>query len=61
MCSEPPAIAVPGLAQWFCGNDDCDVLCWDPYATLEDNLTDARPALITSTPSASEPEPPTTP
>jgi hypothetical protein len=43
VCSGPPAFAWAEITPWFCINDDCDVLGWDPYSTLEENLTDAAP------------------
>jgi hypothetical protein len=35
------------LAQAFCSNNDCEVLCWDPWVSQDENLLDMRPALIT--------------
>ena len=43
VCCGPAVLPFPGLSPWFCGNDDCDVFAWDPHATLEENLMDARP------------------
>jgi hypothetical protein len=31
------------IKPWFCQNDDCNVLAWDPDSTLEENLMDASP------------------
>ena len=42
-CGEQPKFIV-GITQAFCGNDDCDLLCWDPSLTLDANLMDARVA-----------------
>jgi hypothetical protein len=39
-------VAWPSLVPWFCNNDECDVLGWDPYSTLEENLMDASPVTI---------------
>jgi hypothetical protein len=43
VCSGPPAFGPTPWTPWFCGNDDCEVLGWDPYATLEENLMNAGP------------------
>jgi hypothetical protein len=34
------------LVPWFCMDDRCDVLGWDPYSTLEENLMDAAPVQV---------------
>lgn len=47
VCASEPVIDSPNLTPWFCSNADCDVLAWDPYSTLEQNLLDARPADVT--------------
>lgn len=39
LCREGPAMVLPG--QLFCGNDDCDSLMWDPFVSLDQNLTNA--------------------
>jgi hypothetical protein len=41
LCRQPPAIALPGAIQAFCGNDDCTLLCWNPSLSLDANLLDA--------------------
>ena len=41
LCDQPPAIMLPGATQAFCGNDDCTLLCWNPFASLDANLLDA--------------------
>jgi hypothetical protein len=41
LCNQPPAIALPGATQAFCGNDDCDLWCWNPSVSLDDNLLNA--------------------
>lgn len=43
LCSGPPSFNWAELTPWFCPNEECDVLAWDPYSTLQENLTDARP------------------
>jgi len=43
VCGRPPLFALEQITPWFCASDDCNVLAWDPYSTLEENLTDARP------------------
>jgi hypothetical protein len=40
LCDQPPALALPGFTQWWCGNDDCTILCWNPSLTLDENLLD---------------------
>ena len=30
------------MTPWFCVDDDCEALAWDPYSTLAENLMDAR-------------------
>lgn len=50
LCGAPPALAWPSLTPWFCTNEDCDALAWDPYSTLAENLMDARRADVTITP-----------
>lgn len=43
VCDQPPAISGPWLATWFCGNDDCTVLSWDPKRRAgEDHRPDRR-------------------
>jgi hypothetical protein len=29
LCGQPPALIVFDR-QWFCGNEECKTLCWDP-------------------------------
>ena len=41
LCDGPPMQLLPGLAQAFCGNDDCTLLMWTPVLSLDDNLLDA--------------------
>lgn len=43
VCSSPPVGGLLFITPWFCPNDACMCLAWDPYASLEDNLTDAAP------------------
>jgi hypothetical protein len=52
--SEPPWI-FPTMAQAFCINEECDVLCWTPWDTAAANLADMHEAEIIETP---WPEPP---
>lgn len=33
-CGQPPKLEL-GDDKAFCGNDDCDVFCWDPTRTRE--------------------------
>jgi hypothetical protein len=39
-------MAWPQITPWFCSNEECDVLAWDPYSTLQENLMDAAPVQI---------------
>jgi hypothetical protein len=39
LCRQPPAWVLGGGRQAFCGNEDCDVITWDPARSLDDNLT----------------------
>jgi hypothetical protein len=41
LCSGPPSFAWVEITPWFCPNEECNVLGWDPYSTLEENLMDA--------------------
>jgi hypothetical protein len=50
MCGGAPLLATPELIPWFCVNDDCIALAWDPYSTLEELLTDARHVTETHAP-----------
>lgn len=48
VCDSEPMLPIsPMFAQAFCPNDDCKVLCWDPWATLDENMLDMQPAIIT--------------
>lgn len=38
-CDAPPQIKV-GNEQWFCGNDDCELLMWNPQESRTDLLAD---------------------
>lgn len=40
LCGHPPRFTV-GTTQAFCGNDDCNLIMWNPMASLDENLTDA--------------------
>ena len=39
-CHRSPQMVVGGT-QAFCGNDECELLCWDPTLSLDENLMDA--------------------
>lgn len=47
VCDSEPVLIHPMLAQAFCSNDDCEVLCWDPWVSLDENLLDMAPAIVT--------------
>lgn len=40
LCDQLPTITLPGGEQAFCGTESCPVICWNPSASLDDNLTD---------------------
>lgn len=40
LCGGPPRFTV-GDSQAFCGNDDCNLIMWNPAVSAEGNLTDA--------------------
>lgn len=46
LCGTQPHFMIPQLTPWFCPNEDCDALAWDPYSTLAENLMDARHARV---------------
>lgn len=50
MCGSTPAFIWPGLAQSFCENEDCNVLCWNPWEPASANLNDLHPAIVTMDP-----------
>jgi hypothetical protein len=49
VCGSEPLYAFRELLPWFCPRDECVVLAWDPYSSLEANLTDAAPVQVTTT------------
>ena len=51
MCGTAPDFIYEGLAQAFCPNDDCNVLCWTPWDTAKQNLDDMHEATY-ATPSS---------
>jgi hypothetical protein len=46
ICGGLPMFESPTLIPWFCMDDRCDVLGWDPYSTLDENLMDAAPVQV---------------
>lgn len=46
LCGSSPSFAWVELTPWFCPDEDCDALAWDPYATLAENLMDAQQARV---------------
>lgn len=38
LCGHPPLVVLAGSIQAFCGNDDCEALCWDPSKTRAENV-----------------------
>lgn len=47
VCGGPPALEITGITPWFCIDDDCIVLGWDPFSSLADNLENAQSVDIT--------------
>lgn len=43
LCRRRPVDFYLNISPWFCGNDDCLVLCWDPYITRQANLLNSSP------------------
>ena len=43
VCGAQPLFMLPELTPWFCPADECNVLGWDPYSSLAENLMDAAP------------------
>lgn len=43
-CDSAPYMVLGGdpPTQAFCGNDDCSTLCWNPSASLEQNLLETN-------------------
>ncbi len=37
LCGHPPAFVLVGNVQAFCGNDDCEAMCWNPSLTAAEN------------------------
>ena len=54
VCGQPPVMVFGGWTQAFCGNDDCNIVCWDPSKSLDDNLLDV--GFVTLTPDGGEEE-----
>lgn len=40
MCGSFPTFAWVELTPWFCPNDNCEVLAWDPYSSAHENFAD---------------------
>lgn len=38
LCGRLPAFILAGAVQAFCGTEGCDVVCWNPSETLDENL-----------------------
>ncbi len=41
LCGDPPFMTLAGEVQAFCGNEACEVMCWNPSKTRAENLADA--------------------
>lgn len=50
MCGCPAPFIFETFAQAFCINDDCDLLCWDPWTTAAANLADVGTVTIEEIP-----------
>jgi hypothetical protein len=48
VCGSVPPFIHPNLANAFCGNDECNVLMWDPWSTAKENLEDMGEVKIIS-------------
>ena len=42
VCGEDPVFVLGGGTQAFCGNDDCNVLTWNPTKSADENLLNAN-------------------
>jgi hypothetical protein len=38
LCDRPPLFIVDGSVQAFCGNASCEIMCWNPTVSLDENL-----------------------
>ena len=47
LCESPPLFVLVGDIQAFCSNPDCDLICWNPSVSLDENLTNAGNADVT--------------
>lgn len=51
ICGSAPGAGLLGIsplmAQCFCVNEDCAVLLWDPWVSLDENLLNAGTPTIT--------------
>jgi hypothetical protein len=45
-CGSAPAIVLGNVTQAFCGNEDCDVLTWNPRESVEYFERTARPVRL---------------
>lgn len=41
LCEHEPMFVLVGAIQAFCSNPECDLICWNPSVTLDENLTSA--------------------
>lgn len=44
LCGAAPPFIFPSFAQAFCPNEDCDVILWEPWVSLAENLMNANTA-----------------
>jgi hypothetical protein len=44
-CGTAPPWIFDSMAQAFCINEECDVLCWTPWDTAAQNLADMHEAI----------------
>lgn len=42
LCGSVPPFIYPSFAQAFCTNEDCDVILWEPWVSLAQNLMNAN-------------------
>lgn len=42
LCGAKPPFIWPSFAQAFCPNEECDVIVWEPWVSLAENLMNAN-------------------
>ena len=44
LCGAEPPFIHPNFAQAFCPSEECDVILWEPWVSLAENLMNANTA-----------------